>query len=69
MDKLVYFNLRARAEPIRMLYALAGKPLNDVRVHTPVDWLEIRNGKHDTYLYSLPVLSSFHRNQCLDSYI
>ncbi|KAF6017833.1 hypothetical protein EB796_023877 [Bugula neritina] len=26
-----------------MLYALAGKPLNDVRVHTPVDWLEIRN--------------------------
>ena len=36
-DHLLYFNIRARAEPIRMLYAIAEKELNDERIN-PEDW-------------------------------
>jgi len=31
-DKLLYFPVRARGEAIRMLHAIADKPLNDERV-------------------------------------
>ncbi|XP_067942665.1 glutathione S-transferase 1-like [Watersipora subatra] len=36
-DKLVYFSVRARAEPIRMLYVLAGEKFVDER-HDLADW-------------------------------
>ncbi|XP_067942430.1 probable glutathione S-transferase 8 [Watersipora subatra] len=36
-DKLVYFTAHGRAEPTRMLYIVAGKSLNDVRV-THQEW-------------------------------
>jgi len=31
-DKLLYFDVKARGEAIRMLYALAGKGLNEQRI-------------------------------------
>ena len=31
-DRLLYFDLRARGEPTRMLYGLAGVPLEDDRM-------------------------------------
>lgn len=41
-DRLVYFNIRARAEAIRMLYAVAGKPLKEERI----DWSNpLKKGK------------------------
>ena len=46
-DKLLYSSARARAEPIRMLYALAGQQLQDDTV-TQAEWFrsqEIKNGK------------------------
>lgn len=36
-DQLLYYNLRARAEAIRMLYALAGKEFEDKRF-SPEEW-------------------------------
>ena len=43
-DKLVYFDVWARGEPTRMLYALAGKPLKDERV-TFEQWPSQKEGK------------------------
>ena len=46
-DKLLYFPARAWAEPIQMLYALAGQQLQDDTV-TQAEWFgsqEIKNGK------------------------
>ena len=37
MDRLEYFDIRARAEPIRMLYALAGTEFEDDRFQFS-DW-------------------------------
>ena len=31
-DKLVYFDIKARGEPTRMVYAVAGNPLKDERI-------------------------------------
>ena len=43
-DKLVYFDARARGEPTRMLYALAGKSLKDERV-TIEQWPSQKEGR------------------------
>ena len=43
-DKLVYFDARARGEPTRMLYALAGKSLDDKRVSAD-QWPSQKEGK------------------------
>ena len=48
-DKLVYFDVWARGEPTRMLYALAGKPLKDERV-TFEQWPSQKEGKL-TWIY------------------
>ena len=51
-DKLVYFDVRARGEPTRMLYALAGKSLKDERV-TFEQWPSQKEGKQTRiYLFS-----------------
>jgi len=42
-DKILYFNLRARAEPTRIVYALAGKPLVDERT-TLEKWETLKAG-------------------------
>ena len=42
-DKLEYFDLYGRAEPIRMLYSVAGKELNDVRV-VMEQWPSVKAG-------------------------
>ena len=42
--QLVYFNIRARAEPARLLLAYAGVEYQDVRVEQP--WLNIVNREH-----------------------
>ena len=44
-DKLLYFNGRARAEPIRMLYALAGEKLTDDRFDYFKEWKQRKPGK------------------------
>ena len=44
-DKLLYFDGRARAEPIRMLYALAGEKLTDERLNFRNEWPEKKSGK------------------------
>ena len=42
--QLVYFNIRARAEPARLLLAYAGMEYQDARVEQP--WLNMANRKH-----------------------
>lgn len=42
-DKLRYFEVRARGEPTRMLYALSGKPLNDERIDLET-WPTVKEG-------------------------
>ena len=42
--QLVYFNIRARAEPARLLLAYAGVGYQDVRVEQP--WLNMANMQH-----------------------
>ena len=43
-ETLQYFDLRARAEAIRMLYSLADKPLNDVLIPRD-DWPTVKGSK------------------------
>lgn len=42
-DKLIYFNVRARGEAIRMMYSIAGKELIDERVSFE-EWPEKKKG-------------------------
>lgn len=42
-DKLIYFDARARAEPVRMMYAFAGEKLEDERVAF-ADWPKKKEG-------------------------
>jgi len=50
--KLTYFNIRGLAEPIRMMFAVAGVPFEDVRVSKD-DWPELKK----KFVYQqLPVL-------------
>ena len=45
-ETLQYFDTQARAEGIRMLHALAGKPLNDVHVTIPrEEWTAVQGSK------------------------
>ncbi|GMT15470.1 hypothetical protein PFISCL1PPCAC_6767, partial [Pristionchus fissidentatus] len=50
--KLTYFDLRGRAEPIRMLFAIAGLPLEDRRV-TMEEWADVSK---TTPFAALPML-------------
>ena len=43
-ETLQYFDLRARAEAIRMLHSLADKPLNDVLIPRD-DWPTVKGSK------------------------
>ncbi|KAF8363340.1 hypothetical protein PRIPAC_90263 [Pristionchus pacificus] len=43
--KLTYFDLRARGEPIRMMFAIAGVPLEDVKVTEEAEWEEMVKSK------------------------
>jgi len=43
-DKHLYFDVRARGEAIRMLYALAGKELDDQRIGF-ADWPSLKPSK------------------------
>jgi len=45
--KLIYFNVRARAEPIRLIFAAAGVPYEDYRIEK-VDWPDFKECKRDT---------------------
>ena len=42
-DELLYFNIYGRAEPIRMLYAVAGVDFDDKRIETS-DWPALKPG-------------------------
>ncbi|KAF6016575.1 hypothetical protein EB796_025119 [Bugula neritina] len=53
-DKHLYFDVRARGEAIRMLYALAGKELDDQRIGF-ADWPSL---KPSTPLGKVPVLTT-----------
>ncbi|GMR30498.1 hypothetical protein PMAYCL1PPCAC_00693, partial [Pristionchus mayeri] len=53
--KLTYFDLRARGEPIRMMFAIAGVPLEDVRIDGRKDWIAMVKNKV-TPFDTLPML-------------
>ncbi|GMT07395.1 hypothetical protein PENTCL1PPCAC_29569 [Pristionchus entomophagus] len=53
--RLIYFNLRARGEVARQLFALAGEPFEDVRVEFD-DWFSIVKPLGDMPFDALPVL-------------
>lgn len=44
-DKLSYFDIRGRAEPVRMMYALAGKDLDDDRIKS-TEWEGRKKGMY-----------------------
>ncbi|KAF8360244.1 hypothetical protein PRIPAC_87167 [Pristionchus pacificus] len=50
--KLTYFDLRGRAEPIRMMFAIAGVPVEDKRIQME-EWMDV---KKDYQFEKLPVL-------------
>ncbi|GMT15471.1 hypothetical protein PFISCL1PPCAC_6768 [Pristionchus fissidentatus] len=52
--KLTYFHLRARGEPIRMMFAIAGVPLEDHRVEFQ-DWKDVSKSA-STPFSALPML-------------
>jgi len=43
--KLTYFNLRALAEPIRLIFAAAGVEYEDIRIERP-QWPELKQSKN-----------------------
>lgn len=45
-DQLLYFNLRARGEAIRMLYVVAGKEFED-KTYTIEEWPKHKPGNRD----------------------
>ena len=49
-DKLIYFPLRGRAEVIRILYKVAGKEYEDVKV-TMDEWADKKKGKSYIHAY------------------
>ena len=49
-DKLIYFPLRGRAEVIRILYKVAGKEYEDVKV-TMDEWADKKKGKSYIHVY------------------
>ncbi|XP_067942573.1 glutathione S-transferase 3-like [Watersipora subatra] len=66
-DKLVYFSVRARGEPIRMLYALAEKSLDEDR-HDFFQWDKLKSGI-ETPLGQLPTLTTKEGTLCLSNTI
>ena len=48
-DELLYFGLKARAEATRMLYAIAGRDLEDNRI-TGEQWAEMKPCKNYIFL-------------------
>ncbi|XP_067943003.1 glutathione S-transferase 3-like [Watersipora subatra] len=66
-DKLVYFNERARGESIRMLYALAGKSLEEDR-HDYFQWNKLKSTVK-TPLGQLPTLTTQDGTLCLSNTI
>ena len=48
-DHLLYFNIRARGEPTRMLYALAGKEFKD-ETTTFEEWVTTSSSKCSHYI-------------------
>lgn len=61
-DKLLYFDSRGRAEPIRMLYALAGEPLIDERVSME-EWQSTYKTSRVT-ITMVMVCKGYYRNDC-----
>lgn len=53
-DRILYFPSRGKAEPIRMMYGIAGRELTDDRV-SPEDWRvnkpEIKKGNFKEIAY------------------
>ncbi|XP_067942610.1 glutathione S-transferase 3-like isoform X2 [Watersipora subatra] len=66
-DKLVYFDLRARGEAIRMLYVLANRELVEDR-HDPTQWKTIKPTL-DLPLGQMPILTTEDGALCLSNTI
>ena len=56
--KLVYFNLRGRAEAARFTLAQAGVDYEDVRV-TREEWVKLKPGKESIYHNKFPLSSTY----------
>ena len=60
IDKLIYFPLRGRAEVIRILYKVAGKEYEDVKV-TMDEWADKKKGKSyilvNRYMWGISVIN------------
>ncbi|XP_067942696.1 glutathione S-transferase 3-like [Watersipora subatra] len=66
-DKLVYLSVRARGEPIRMLYALAEKSLDEDRYGFS-QWEKLKSSI-ETPLGQLPILTTKEGTLCLSNTI
>lgn len=49
--RLIYFDGRGRAELIRLIFAVANKPYEDVRVHVK-DWPDMKSGMFYSWRFS-----------------